>query len=81
MNERGESDGPIVPKKPANNGVAARLTEVTRAMRPRSGWRKGGRPRAIRIEAPGIGHSAEFPCMRRRRGYGRDVVTARYDPR
>ena len=25
MNERGKSDGPIVPRKPANNGVAARL--------------------------------------------------------
>ncbi len=25
MNECGKSDGPIVPKKPANNGVAARL--------------------------------------------------------
>ncbi len=25
MNERGKSDGPIVPKKSANNGVAARL--------------------------------------------------------
>ena len=25
MNERGKSDGPIVPQKPANNGVAARL--------------------------------------------------------
>ena len=25
MNERGKSDGPIVPKTPANKGVAARL--------------------------------------------------------
>ena len=25
MNGRGKSDGPIVPRKPANNGVAARL--------------------------------------------------------
>ena len=81
MNGRGKSDGPIVPRKPANNGVAARLDPVTRAIRPRSGWRKGGRPRAICFEAPGTGHSADCPCMRHWSGCGRGVCACALRPK
>jgi hypothetical protein len=64
MNERGKSDSPIVPKTPANNGGGNRL-DMTRPRRQRSRSREGGRPRAIRFEAPRTGHCAGNPCKRR----------------
>ena len=45
MNGHGKSDGPILPKKPANNGVAARLPDVRRDPRDTPAeWAEGRGP-------------------------------------
>ena len=66
MNGRGKSDGPIVPKTPANNGGAARLPDVHRDPRESSAERVEGR-------GPAKGNSLRGPEDRTQ---GRDSLQA-----